>query len=47
MTEDAVKFFVRKLKDNKAPGEDGILSELIKSGGEALLERIHLLIQTV
>jgi len=32
---------VRRLKRNKSPGNDGITAEMIKAGGEKLLEKIH------
>ena len=38
---------IRNLKNNRAPGEDSITSELIRYGGRKLWNRIHQLIQTI
>ena len=38
---------VRNLKNNRAPNEDSITSELIKYGGRKLWNRIHRLIKTI
>jgi len=38
---------IRNLKNNRAPGEDSVTSELIKYGGRKLWNRIHQLITTI
>ena len=38
---------IRNLKNNRAPEEDSITSELIKYGGRNLGDRIHQLIKTI
>jgi hypothetical protein len=38
---------IRNLKNNRAPGEHSITSELIKYGGRKLLNRTHQLIKTI
>jgi hypothetical protein len=38
---------IRKMKDNRAPGEDAITAKLIKKGGKHLWENIHQLIVSV
>ncbi|XP_055371836.1 uncharacterized protein LOC129605867 [Condylostylus longicornis] len=41
---DETKDAIHKLKNNKASGEDSITAELIKYGGDAVLQKIHELI---
>jgi hypothetical protein len=38
---------IRKLEKNRAPGEDGILAELLKQGGTVLWRRIYQIIVCV
>jgi hypothetical protein len=32
---------IQKTKNNKRPGENGIIAELIKYGGEGIIEPLH------
>jgi uncharacterized protein YdcH (DUF465 family) len=43
-TYNEVNDIIQKLRNNKAPGPDNIISELIKEGGQKLKHRIHMLI---
>ena len=45
--KEEVEKAIRKLKDNKATGTDGIPAELIKAGGEKLVELFHQLCQKI
>lgn len=46
-TEIEVKEQIKRLRNGKAPGEDGIEAELLKYGGEQMQKQIHQLIQTI
>ena len=38
---EEVQKAVKKLKNNKSPGNDGIIGEMIEHGGPHLIEEIH------
>jgi len=43
-TYNEINGVIQKLRNNKAPGPDNIISELIKEGGHRLKHRIYMLI---
>jgi len=47
VTLEEVQAAVRKLKDRKSPGVDGIPAELIKAGGEGLTQAIQKLCEII
>jgi len=47
LTIEDVKEAMRNLKNNKAAGTDGIHPELIKYGGNKLLNRIYELVRRI
>ena len=47
LTIEDVKKALRKLKNNKAAGTDGICPELIKYGGNVLLNRMYELVRQI
>ena len=42
-----VKLSVRQLKNSKSPGSDGIVSELLKNGGDEMYHALHIICQLV
>jgi len=46
-TYNEIKEIIHKLRYNKAPGPDNIISELIKEGGQKLENRIYKLIMKI
>jgi hypothetical protein len=43
-TLNEIKEAIKMQKPHKAPGKDGILAELLKQGGESLMQTLHRLI---
>jgi hypothetical protein len=46
-TREEIEECIKKAKNNKAPGENGIAAELIKYGGEGILDAMHKLISMI
>ena len=46
-TIEEVQVAIRSLRNGKAPGADQVTAEAIKAGGNALLHRLHSLLQTI
>jgi hypothetical protein len=46
-TREEVEKCIRKTRNNKAPGEDGITAELIKFGGKGIIDAIDKLITMI
>jgi sorting nexin-29 len=42
-----VSDIIRKLKNNRVPGEDSITAELVKGGGTIMWRKIHILMERV
>jgi hypothetical protein len=46
-TREDIDNCIQKIKNNKAPEEDGIMAELIKCAGEEIIDVIHKLITMI
>lgn len=47
VTDQEIITIVKKLKNRKSPGDDGITNEMIKYGGERLLSEIIKLVKQI
>ena len=47
VTREEVKVAVRKLKNGKAPGSDEIVAELVKNGGQTMVDWLWELLREV
>ena len=47
ISEDSVLAAIRKSKNNKKPGDDGLLNEMLKRGAPVLIEPLRMLVQFV
>ena len=46
-TYQEVSLAIKRLKNNKSPGSDGIPAEYLKAGGNVLAEHLHIVLQKV